>query len=172
MTPEEFISMWNIQRVYHFTENGNVPSIRQHGLLSMRELERRRITVARYASSEDSRGVDRHYGMDRYVRLCFVDQHPMEWRARQEGRLDATVFLAVSPEVLCLPGVQIADGVAYGHETVVYDNFATAANQLDWEVLFTRTDWKEQEIKNRLLKARKYEILVPDCVPPKLIMSL
>ena len=171
MTPEEFIANWHIRHVYHFTERANLPSIKEHGLLSLKELERRQVDVAKYASSEDSRGVDRRYGIDGYVRLCFMDQHPMEYRAREDGRLENTTFLRVSPEVLKKDGIRIADGVAYAHDANIYDDFEQAAQELDWEVLFTRMDWKQPEIKGRLLRAKKYELLVPDHIPTDLILN-
>lgn len=141
-------------------------------MLSLAKLAEQQVAVDRYASSEESRAVDHHYGIDGFVRLCFMNQHPMEWRAKEDGRLEDTVFLEVSPEVLQFDGVRIADGVAYAHDANIYDDFDAAATQLDWEVIFTRMDWKQPAIKGRLLRAKKYELLVPNHVPIDLIHNL
>jgi hypothetical protein len=97
--------------------------------------------------------------------------HPMEYVARREGRIDETVFLAISPDVLTAAGTLFTDGVA--NKTGVEPmNLATAADVLDWEVVCRRLDWRDPEVQDRLQVARKYEVLVPDEVPIHLITGL
>ena len=43
---------------------------------------------------------------------------------------------------------------------------------IDFEVLYTRTDWRDPEIQRRLHQAEKYEILVPKKIPLDLIRNL
>jgi hypothetical protein len=43
--------------------------------------------------------------------------------------------------------------------------------EIDWEVLFTRTDWSDPEIQVRRQAARKSEILVPEFVPIEKILD-
>lgn len=43
---------------------------------------------------------------------------------------------------------------------------------IDFEVLYSRTDWTKAEIKARLLKAKKCEVLVPRIVPIKYIRNI
>ena len=39
-------------------------------------------------------------------------------------------------------------------------------------VLYTRTDWTNAEIQQRLSAAEKMEVLIPDCVPRNLIAGI
>jgi hypothetical protein len=43
---------------------------------------------------------------------------------------------------------------------------------IDYEVLYSRTDWKNPEIRQRLLQAEKYEVLVPGPIPLEMIRNL
>jgi hypothetical protein len=43
---------------------------------------------------------------------------------------------------------------------------------IDFEVLYTRTNWRDPGIQERLQQAEKYEILVPDHIPRKFIRNL
>jgi hypothetical protein len=46
-----------------------------------------------------------------------------------------------------------------------------AAEMIDFEVLYTRTDWKDPLIRQRLLQAEKCEVLVPRLIPLDLIRN-
>jgi hypothetical protein len=155
---------------YHFTDERILASIRAHGLLSMRELRERGI-VPVTGGNQWSLDADLHAGMDAYVHLCFLRQHPMEWSARQDGRIERSRFLRVSPKVLTLAGVMMTDQVSNKAGVV-----PKAANDmipnLDFKVMYTRTDWKDPEIKERRQRAKLYEILIPTRVAPELIANL
>lgn len=156
---------------YHFTDKRNIPLIRDTGLLSMRhQREAQRVAIAP-GGNDWSLEADRRSGMDAYVHLCFFSEHPMEWIARQQGRIEESVFLKISPEILRTPGTLIVDTVS---------NRADAApkpaeemiRKLDLKVIYTRTDWKDPEVQERLKVARKYEILVPNSIPLEFISGI
>lgn len=161
-----------IRQLYHFTDSRNLESIQVHGILSLKELERLDITPSAYSSSTDSRGIDRYRGLDHYVRLCFWKQHPMEYRARVEQRIEQSVFLVIDPAILLVEGVRIADGIAYAEGTTIYEDVSQAVDVLDWDVITTRTDWRDPEVQRRIRATEKYEVLVPQRVPIDLIRGL
>jgi RNA:NAD 2'-phosphotransferase (TPT1/KptA family) len=171
MNPSDFIAKYSIRRFYHFTERANLDSIRKHGLLSLAELSRLQIQNVHFSSSPESRSVDSHYGLDDYVRLSFVDQHPMEYVAKKEGRIKDSVFLPINCSVVLQDGIKVAGGVAYGHDVPIYE-LAEACEKLDFDIIYLRSDWKDPAIKARLMVARKYELLVPKCIPTTLIRGL
>lgn len=156
---------------YHFTDTRNLPLIRSDGLLCMRsQRERQRVAIAP-GGNDWSLDADRRSGMDGYVHLCFFNDHPMEWIARQQGRIAESLFLKVSPEVLRIPGTLIVDTVSNRADAVPRPAEDMIKN-LDLKVIYTRTDWKDPVIQERLRAAKKCEILVPDHIPVELITNL
>lgn len=154
---------------YHFTDTRNLPSIRQHGLLSMHELRLRGI-ANRPGGNEWSLDADKHSGMDAYVHLSFFREHPMEWLATQDGRIVESRFLKIDPSVLRAPGVLITDGVS-NKASVKPRAAEEMIEKLDLEVIYTRTDWKDAKVQVRIKAARLCEILVPAHVPTGMIRN-
>ncbi len=113
---------------------------------------------------------DRRTGMDRYVHLCFFREHPMEWLAKQDGRIRESRFLKIHPSIIRSPGTLITDRVSNKA-----DAWPQPAEQmmekLDLEIIYTQTDWKDPKIQARLKAARLCEILVPNHVGISLIKN-
>ncbi|OUE39109.1 hypothetical protein BZY95_17175 [Billgrantia desiderata SP1] len=94
MTGNELIARFNIQKLYHFTDTRNLPSIReQGGLLRLAEMKRRSVNGAVFGGNQWSHDADVARGLDGYVHLCFLSEHPMEWCAKNDGRILDSVFL-------------------------------------------------------------------------------
>lgn len=171
MTLAQFRALYPaFNRVFHFTEAANIPSINERGILSLREIKTKNILDVRFCSSPQSRLVDERNGLDQYVRLCFVDNHPMVYRAKERGELTNEVYVPIDSSILELPGVQVAAGIAYQNGVPLYP-LAEAFDRLDFEVLYNWADWKDPVVCQRLLIARKYEILVPNRVEAKYILG-
>lgn len=165
MTISEFIAMVTASPVqkcfYHFTDTRNLPSIRTSGLLSAAELKRRNIAIPAPGGNDWSKEADLHAGMDQYVHLCFRSSHPMEFKAKKEGRIQESLFLRIDPTVLRASGVMVTDGVSNKAGGVSISTPEQILHRLDLEVLYKRTEWKDPAIQERLKVASKYEILVP-----------
>ena len=67
-----------------------------------------------------------------------------------------------------IQGVKITIGVANKSATELLE-VEDGLEQLDKEVLYTRTDWDDPDIQARLQLAEKCEILVPKIVPLKMV---
>jgi hypothetical protein len=161
-----------ITLLYHFTDRRNLPSIREHGgLYPMTELKKHRIKVVAPGGNDWSQEANGVKGMDAYVHLCFRNNHPMEYLARQEGRIGDTIFLQIHPDVLMWDGVLFTDDVANkaGVET---HTIGEAREMIDFEVLYSWTNWSDPTVKARLQQAEKYEILVPNKIPLTAIRNL
>lgn len=109
---------------------------------------------------EASLGIDTHKGFDEYVRLSFLRNHPMAHVAVQGGRIEQVRHLRVSPRVMLAPGVLISNKVATANDAVVSPSDEMVSN-LDFEVMYQRTDWRVPEIQARRNAAEKQEILIP-----------
>ena len=155
---------------YHFTDVRNLPSIRQNGLLPMAELRRRGIVPPAPGGNQWSWDADARVGMDEYVHLCFFDQHPMEWRAKQEGRIGETRFLKIHPSVIQIEGVLISEHVSNKADAII-KSASNALDEIDLEVIYARTDWRSDAVKERMKVARVYEVLVPQAVEIALVMN-
>ena len=164
MTPEEFIKQFSPRCFFHFTDARNVDSIRKHGIQSLSEIRRLGIEVAVFGSSAISRSLDVERGLDKYVHLCFKNEHPMEHVARVgQQRIKDTWFIPVSTDVLFVEGVRFSPQVSNRTGTRLL-TIEEACEEMDFEVIYERRDWRDPEIKKRLAVARKYELLVPTSI--------
>ena len=156
-------SLDKIPVLYHFTDRRNLEFVRKYGgLHPFNDLVKQGISVPAPGGNQWSRDADEAKGMDRYVHLCFRPSHPMEYMARQEGRIKDSIFLAINASVLRFDGVMFTSDVS--NKSGVQPIPITRA-EIDYEVLYARTDWSDAAIQQRLRQVEKYEVLVPCCVP-------
>ena len=161
-----------IPMLYHFTDRRNLASIRElGGLYSLVKLNEMGVQIAAPGGNDWSHEADTRKGLDIYVHLCFRNTHPMEYRAREDDRITDSIFLQISPEVLERDGVMFAADVSNKGGVTIH-SLEQAKEMIDFEVLYTRTDWRDSKVKERLQQAEKYEILVPDFIPLELIRNL
>jgi len=158
---------------YHFTDTRNIPSIREHGLLSLSQLEQRGIKIPAPGGDANSRASDKSKRLHRYVHLSLTPNNPMEYRARQDGRIVESRYLRVSTSVLELPGVLFAPGLVNkaGIETVELEQ-ALREEMIDLDILYTWRAWSLPVFGDRRRVADKYEILVPGGIPSTRILNL
>lgn len=169
MAIEPFVELLGKRNIhfFHFTDARNIPSIQNHGLLSMREIRARNIETVP-GGNQHSFEADVLSGMDDFVHLCFKKGHPMAFRAQQEGRVVDLRWLRVSPAVLSLPGVLICDEVSNKSGAVAKPPIEMVET-LDWQVLHGGLNWKDPQVQARLRVAEKYEVLVPKVLARDLI---
>jgi hypothetical protein len=172
MNVADFINSTALRHLYHFTDEENLPLIRQHGILPYTELVRRGIVPPKPGGNDWSRDADAIKGVDAYVHLCLMDQHPMEYVARSNGHLGRTRFLRVSVEVLSFPGVMGCSDVA-NKTGVAIRPIEQALDSMDLQILFGgKVDFQNVELRNRYNEAKKSEVLIPAPIPPSLILNL
>jgi len=158
--------------LYHFTDRRNLPLIRDMGgLFPLAELEEAHVEIPAPGSDEGSRLVDRRRNLHRYVHLCFKNNHPMEYVARQDGRIGDTIFLQVHASVIHWDGVLFCPAMA-NTNNITFHTMDEARGMIDYKVLYTRTNWSDPQVQQRLQAAEKYEILVPRAIPLELIRNL
>lgn len=161
-----------IHTLFHFTDRRNLNLIRKRGgLYPLAELEEADLTIPAPGSDAASREGDRQKNLHRYVHLCFKSNHPMEYVARTTGRIKESIFLEVDPSVIHWDGVLFCPGMA-NTSGINFHTIKEAREMIDYEVLYSRTDWKDSHVQQRLLVAEKYEILVPKKIPLALIRNL
>ena len=90
-----------IVKLYHFTDRDNLESIiKNGGLYSWMDCERKGIKIAKPGGGSTSRQLDSGRNLEDYVRVSFTTQHPMMYVARKDGRISNPVILEIDPEVI------------------------------------------------------------------------
>ncbi len=99
-----------ITKLYHFTDRRNLKSIVEHGgLVSWGDACDRDMSIAAPGGSDTSHSLDRRMGLEYYVRLSFIPNHPMMHVAMNDGRIDDPVILEIDPQVAYLGDSKFSD---------------------------------------------------------------
>ena len=94
-----------ITKLYHFTDRDNLESIiKNGGLYSWMDCERKGIKIAKPGGGSMSRQLDSGRNLEDYVRVSFTTQHPMMYVAMREGRISNPVILEIDPEIIYWKG--------------------------------------------------------------------
>ena len=95
----DFFRQKNITSLYHFTDRDNIDSIKRNkGLYSWDYCDKSNIQIPVSGGDQNSRIYDRRYGLQDYVRLSFVKDHPMKFVALRDNRINNAVVLEISIE--------------------------------------------------------------------------
>jgi hypothetical protein len=154
--------------LYHFTDRRNLELIWElDGLWSTAKLKEMGVEF-HPGGNQHSLDADEMFGMDQYVHLCFKSKHPMQYLAKQDGRIEKTLWIYVddAASVLELGGALFCPGVSNksGMETCAIKE---AGEMIDVVALYEYLDWNVHENYERRLAAEKCEILIPDHLPLK-----
>lgn len=104
----------SITTFYHFTDQANLKSIKEHGgLYSWHYCDRKNIIIPYSGGDSLSRQLDIRYNLQDFVRLSFCDDHPMMYRLKKENR--SLVLLQVRIDVAyfkntCFSDINATDG--------------------------------------------------------------
>ncbi len=107
---KEILECNGIKKLYHFTDRDNLESIiRNGGLYSWADCEKKSIDIKKPGGSGVSRQLDKRDGLQNYVRVSFTKQHPMMFVAMGDGRISNPVVLEIDPQVIWWKGTRYAD---------------------------------------------------------------
>lgn len=107
---QAILEQHRITKLYHFTDRENLQSIIQHGgLYSWADCKENGIIIAKPGGSDSSRSLDVRDGLQHYVRVSFVTQHPMMYVAMNEDRISNPVLLEIDPQVIYWKNSKYAD---------------------------------------------------------------
>ena len=160
----------DLKELHYIAPIDNAPSIVEHGIFSNRRATSLAHTSVAMPEIQDRRAavvVPRGKRLHEYVNLYFCARNPMLFK--RKDMCNQLCVLAVSLEVLDLPGVVITDGNAAGD----YVRFAPSPEGLaivnrEWTFAEYWTD--EDKIAYFRKKAAKCaEVLVPDRIDPRFL---
>lgn len=158
--------------LYHFTDTRNIEGIVElGGLYSFKRLDTSNIEDIFCGGNDWSHDADIMSGVDDYVHLCFTTNHPMEYLARQEGRIQETFWIKVHRDVLRLKGVMFTNDVSNKAGVELLTN-EEAVEELDHDAIFNFIDFDIPGNLRRKQAAEKYEILVPKHIPLEFLVNI
>ena len=149
-----------VQSLFHFTDAANLASIREHGLLAWKKIERDHIEC-KMNSSILSHKLDTRKGFENYIRLSFCRKHPMMFQALKEKRITRPVILEIKLQVVSRPGVLFCERNATASDAQTSAN----PNVIRFEVV----NKPYGAVSNESKPFYQGEVLVPESVPPHLI---
>jgi len=162
---KSIINKYKINWIWHFTDRANLDLIKEHGLLSRKTLNDKGIKIPLLGGNDLSQELDDLKGLDAYVHLCFLDNHPMQFLAVQDKRIQNPIWFKIDSSVMLAPKVKFTSKVSNAAGVPILDH-SEAVKEIDFEILFTFIDWRgNTEIHERRKAAEKSEILIPDIVP-------
>ncbi len=139
----------------------------------MAKLKEMQVVIPNPGGNEWSHEADHSKGMDHYhYHLCLkpTSSDGICRPAPKKG-LVKPFTLQIHPDVLKFEGVKFTADVSNKSGVPVL-SLEDAKRLIDFEVLFTRTDWKDSVIQYRLQQAEKCEILIPNHVPLEYIRNI
>ena len=100
MKLQETLNYYGITSIWHFTDASNLESIKQYGLLSLTFLEQEKIHVHCYGADRLSHNLDINLGLDQFVHLSLIKEHPMQYVKTRAGLIPNPIWLEIDTSVL------------------------------------------------------------------------
>lgn len=171
MNIEETLNYYEIKSIWHFTDRSNLESISRDGVLSLRNLIKNKIDVSCYGADDLSHRLDRKYGLDKYVHLSFIKEHPMQYVKTRDGDIPNPIWLEIDASILANNDTVFSDQIANKTNAKIY-NIDDLSKYMDLDVLWARTDWRDPQIQQRRRAAKYGEIMITDKISIKDIIGV
>lgn len=156
-----------VNQLYHFTDVQNVPLIEEAGgLYCWQLLCSKGIIPPRPGGDDWSHRADMHKGIDNYVHLSFVPDHPMQYKAENEGRIGPCVVFRIKPQVIYWEGTlfspdnAIKRGVHFG---TTLEDF----RRIRFKMLYGKPNFQNPAYHT----VRKSEVMVQDFIDKQFIKN-
>ena len=163
MSIVETLKKHDIKSIWHFTDLRNLESIEKYGLLSLREIIRNDIDAC-FGADSLSHNLDIHYGLDKYIHLAFIDDHPMYHKAKNRGSIVYPIWIELDISLLFDENTIFSNKVANQSGAKIF-TLDDVENMIDFNYMFHRDFWTRVE-------ARKAEIMVPSKIDTRYIKAI
>ena len=163
MSVVETFKKYEIDSIWHFTDLSNLKSIEKYGLLSLREIINNDIDAC-FGADLLSHNLDVHYGLDKFIHLAFIDDHPMYHIAKDRGSIMHPVWIELDISLLFDKNTLFSNKVANQSGAKIF-TFDDINEMIDFDQMFHRDFWTRVE-------ARKAEIMISDIIDTKYIKAI
>lgn len=170
---DDFMQIFNILqakgvKLYHFTDKRNIDSIKKNGLLSAEAVNQYGIS-SKYASSQESRAIDKQMGLSDFVRLSFVKNHPMMFTSMTAFGLNPVV-LEINPLIALMPNVFFSDRNTLKSGANIGPS-AIDLSKVDFSVINSNIHYYNlPDVKSK--NSYQAEVLVKRRIGPEFILNL
>lgn len=164
----EILKKNNITHFYHFTDESNLKSIKEHkGLLSWDYCEKHNIIIPLAGGDESSRDLDRRHGLEDYVRLSFCNDHPMAFNVYKRRGANL-VLLRIKIDVALFSDTIFSDINAADSNHNIGNDAIFLENNID----FSATQENYVKKDSPAFKPHQAEILVKTFIPIEYIENI
>lgn len=165
------LNHYGIKSIWHFTDRSNLESIKKYGLLSLENIERRGIDVPCFGANELSHRLDRRKGIDKYVHLSFITEHPMHYAKKRDGLIPNPIWLEIDAVVLLENETIFSNNIA-NQNGVKFHHINTLATHVDMEALWGKSNENDANMQRRKKSAIRGEIMVKNQINIKNIIRV
>ena len=165
MNAKELLKKYGITSIYHFTDEENLTTIKKFGIQSLSNIEKNNIEVAHYGAESLSHSLDKRYGLDKFVHLAFIKDHPMYHVAKQRGNIINPIWIEIDISVLFNSSTLFCDKVANQNNAKLF-SLKEVENFINFGTMLYESDFSTRK------EARKAEILVLGNIETSLIKGI
>lgn len=165
MTTKELLNKYGITSIYHFTDEENLTTIEKFGIQSLSNIEKNNIQVAHYGAESLSHSLDKKYGLDKFVHLAFIKDHPMYHVAKQRGNIINPIWIEIDISILFNSTTLFCDKVANQNNAKLF-SLKEIENFINFGTMLYESDFSTRK------EARKAEILVLGNIETSLIKGI
>jgi len=156
MNLQETLKHYDIKSFWHFTDMSNLNSIQENGLLSLDQLAQQNVNVSCYGANELSHELDVAKGLDKYVHLSFIPDHPMQYIRVKNGNMPNPIWLEIEVSVIFENHTLCSSEVANAKNAQLY-HIEDMAEVIDLKTLLKYPHWSNPIRKSELMVANRID---------------
>jgi len=156
MNLQKTLKFYGITSIWHFTDESNLESIKQHGLLSLDLITQQQIHVPCFGADALSHSLDRNRGLDKFVHLSIIKDHPMQYVKKRSGEIPNPIWLEIDISVLFENRSLCCNQVANKNHAKCYD-IKQIQEVIDLQSLLNNPHWSNPVRKAELIVANKID---------------
>ena len=153
----------NISSLWHFTDRSNVASIMENGILSLKKIHENNVEAC-FGADELSHFLDQGRGLDAFVHLSFMNDHPMYHVALSRGSIANPVWIEIDISILDDREAVFSPEVANKNGAKIY-----RMDKVDEKINFNKMYHRDFDIRKN---ARKAELMIFGKIKKKYIVSI
>jgi hypothetical protein len=170
MSIRRALENYGITSVYHFTDAANLKTIEKHGLQSLKNILLKNIDVKYFGAEELSHMLDQRQGLDKYVHLSFIKDHPMYHVAKSRGSLKKPVWIELDASILYEDTTLFSDSIANQTDAYIF-KIDKVLRYIDFELLtlegyLSSEKWRERK------EARKAQLMALNSISTEKIKGI